>query len=77
MGIRPAELDTISLRHSNHPMKCLRDMIHAWLQQHYKTRVMVYHLGGQAIHEEEGGDDPSLARKIAKEHGSKCVGLGT
>ena len=39
--------------------------------------VMGYHLGGQAIHEEEGGDDPSLARKIAKEHGSKCVGLGT
>ena len=71
LRIRPAKLDIISLKDPNDPNGCLRDVIHAWLQQHYDTKRFgqpSWKLLCQAVHKPAGGDNPALARKIAGEH---------
>ena len=68
LGLRPADLDTISSRHHTDPTECLRDVILSWLRNCYDTtrfgrpswRVLC-----QAIYRRAGGNNPDLARMIA------------
>ena len=69
LGLRRAELDTISSRHHTDPTECLREMILSWLKQRYNTSKFgwpSWRLLCHAIHKPAGGNDPVLARKIAE-----------
>ena len=71
LGLSAAELNTISSMCHTDPTACLREMLHAWLQQRHDTikfgqpswRVLC-----KAIHTRVGGSNPGLARKIAGQH---------
>ena len=68
LRVRPAEMDTISATHNNDPTECLRDVLKAWLQQHYDTRRFgqpSWRMLCQAVHRPVGGNNPALAMKIA------------
>ena len=80
LHITNTEVDTISRKFYYRPSNYIRDILHAWLQQHYNTSRCgppSWRLPCQAIHEEKGGNNPFLARKIAKKHRGKSEGLGT
>ena len=67
LRIRHAELNTISATHHNDPVKCLRDMLYAWLQEHYDTTTYgqpTWKLLCKAVHKPVGGNNPVLAKKI-------------
>ena len=71
LRLKPAELDRISSKNHNDPMECLRDMLHAWLQQHYDVKkfgLPSWKLLCEAISKPAGGNNPGLARKIADCH---------
>ena len=68
LRIRHAELNTISARHQNDPIECLRDILCAWLQQHYDHNINgqpSWRILCQAIYKPVGGNNPGLASRIA------------
>ena len=70
LRLRAAQLDTISSKNHTDPTESLRDMLLAWLQQHYDTTRFgqpSWRLMCQVIHKRAGGNNPGLARKIAGE----------
>ena len=69
LRLKAAELDAISLKNHTDPTECLRDMLLAWLQQHYdikKFGLPSWTMLCKAISNPAGGNNPTLARKIAK-----------
>ena len=71
LRLRNADLDTISSKNHADPCNCLRDMLLAWLQQHYDTKRFgqpSWRLLSQAIYNRAGGDNPVLAETIAQQH---------
>eukprot|EP00731_Ephydatia_muelleri_P005999 Em0003g247a len=71
LRLRVAELDTISSKNHTDPTECLKDMLLAWVQQHYNINEFgppSWKLLCQAIFKKAGGNNPALARKIAEHH---------
>ena len=71
LRLKPAELNTISSKNHTDPTECLRDMLLAWLQQHYDFKMFgrpSWRMLCQAISQNVGVNNPALARKIAKRH---------
>ena len=71
LRLRVAELDTISSKNHTDPTECLKDMLLAWVQQHYNINEFgppSWRLLCQAIFKQAGGNNPALARKIAEHH---------
>ena len=68
LRLKPAELETISLKNYTNPTECLKDMLLAWLrQQHFIKKVgpPSWRMLCKAISVQVGGNNPPLARKIA------------
>ena len=73
LRLKAAELDTISSKNHTNPAECLKDMLLAWLQQHYdinKFGPPSWRMLCQAISNPAGGRNPALAKKIAECHSS-------
>ena len=71
LRLKPSDLDTIQARHHGDPTECLRDMLVAWLQQRYDTKMFgqpSWRLLCQAVYKPVGGNNPLLARRIARNH---------
>ena len=71
LRLKAAELNAISLKNKYDPTECLKDMLLAWVQQHYDINEFgppSWRLLCQAIFKEAGGNNPALARKIAEHH---------
>ena len=71
LRIKPATLDIISSKHASDAKEYLSDMLRAWLQQCYDAERFgqpSWKLLCQAIHNHVGGNNPALAKKIAKKY---------
>ena len=69
LGIRSAEMDTISATYPNDPTECLRGVLKAWLQLRYdakRFRQPSWRMLCQAVQKPVGGNNPGLASKIAE-----------
>ena len=76
LRLKVVDLDTISLKNNNDPTECLGDMLLSWIQQRYDVSrfgLPSWKLLCQAISKSPGGNNPALARKIAKCHNGTVV----
>ena len=69
LRLRPTDLDTIEAKHKGDPTECLRDMLLAWLQLKYDVKkygAPSWDMLSEAVGKRSGGDNPALAKQIAK-----------
>ena len=70
LRLRAADLDTIGSRHPDNITECLRDTLHAWLQQRYdvaKFGPPTWNMLSKAVEQRAGGNNPALAKTLTKQ----------
>ena len=71
LGLTPSKLRSIQLSNPNNPVRALQEMVTAWLQwkfDFFKIGYPVWQTIVKAVHSPDGGNNYSLAKKIADHH---------
>ena len=75
LGIRDGQLRAIQLQ-ANSPLGCLREMLVTWLQKNYNVERFgepIWVKLVEAVNNQAGGGNPSLAKEIARKHGGTYI----
>ena len=73
LGLKLSDAKTIASTCHDNPKECLRTMLEKWLNRSYNTQkhgLPTWRKLVGAVANDNGGDNPALAEKIAKNH--KC-----
>ena len=76
LRLLPSEKDTIARSCRDIPGDCLREVLSKWLQRCYDTTrhgPPTWHVLVAAVANSAGGDNPGLAREIARNHPGEDV----
>ena len=71
LRLKPSELDSIKSKNLGDPTECLRDTLQAWLLQRYDVQRYgppSWDMLCEAVKERAGGNNPALAKSIARKH---------
>ena len=71
LRLRPTELDTIESSYQQNPERALTKVVTAWLQKHYNVHKFgppTWQMLVKGVHSPAGGNDYTLAKKIADNH---------
>ena len=71
LRLTTSELDSIESTYQEYPKRALRKVVTAWLQKHYnvdKFGPPTWQMLVKGVHSPAGGNDYTLAKKIADNH---------